>query len=67
MIAWLVGIITGVLLLFMFWRKFSSGFCERVERPKYKLLEQLGIEWREEIQNVKTHISEENTHEKPKS
>ncbi len=48
MIAWLVGIITFILLLFMLWRMRSKTFRERCERPKFKFLENLG----EESQNL---------------
>lgn len=43
MIAWLIGFITFILVLFIFWRARSAAFRQRCEEPKYRFLEQLGI------------------------
>lgn len=43
MIAWLVSIITAVLLFFIIWRSVSPQFRARAEAPKFKFLESLGI------------------------
>ena len=43
MIAWLVGIITFVLALFIFWRARSAAYRVRSEAPKFRFLENLGI------------------------
>ncbi|MGH9600017.1 MAG: hypothetical protein ACRD27_09130 [Terracidiphilus sp.] len=43
MIGWIVGIVTCILLLFIFWRSASKSFRERAEEPKYLFLESLGI------------------------
>jgi hypothetical protein len=43
MTAWLIGIITFVLILFLIWRTRSREFRERAEYPKFKFLENLGI------------------------
>jgi FtsZ-interacting cell division protein ZipA len=59
MIAWLVGIITLILLLFVLWRSRSKAFRERAERPKFKFLENLGIRSQENNHELHTEISEE--------
>jgi hypothetical protein len=43
MTAWLIGIITLVLILFLVWRNRSREFRERAEYPKFRFLENLGI------------------------
>ena len=43
MTAWLIGIITFVLILFLVWWIRSREFRERAEYPKFKFLENLGI------------------------
>ena len=43
MTAWLIGIITVVLILFVVWWARSREFRERAEYPKFKFLENLGI------------------------
>jgi hypothetical protein len=43
MIAWIIGIITAILLAFVIWRKVSKSFRERCEAPKYRFLESLGV------------------------
>lgn len=48
MIAWLVGIITAILALFIVWRAASPQFRARAEAPKFKFLENLGIQSHDE-------------------
>ena len=43
MIAWIVGVVTLILLVLIFWRRGSRAFRERAEEPKYRFLENLGI------------------------
>ena len=43
MIGWIIGIVTGILLVFFVWRRASKAFRERVEEPKYLFLESLGV------------------------
>ncbi len=43
MMGWIIGIVTGILLLFVFWRGASKAYRERAEEPKYRFLENLGI------------------------
>lgn len=43
MTAWLIGIITGILVLFFIWRARSREFRARVEHPKFRFLENLGF------------------------
>jgi len=43
MIGWIIGIVTLILLLFLFWRRASAAFRERAEAPKYHFLESLGV------------------------
>lgn len=43
MIAWIIGLITLILLLFIGWRSASKSFRERCEEPKFLFLESLGI------------------------
>jgi hypothetical protein len=44
MTAWLIGIITFILILFLIWRRRSREFRERAEYPKFRFLENLGIQ-----------------------
>lgn len=67
MIAWLVGIITLILLVFILWRVCSSTFRERAERPKFRFLENLGIRAPKDNHATQTHRSKEDTHEKRNS
>lgn len=67
MIAWVVGIITLILLLFVFWRMRSKAFRERCEQPKFKFLENLGIETRKDDRDSGPDLSEENVHGKRNS
>jgi hypothetical protein len=41
MIAWIIGIITAILLTLALWRARSRDFRERAERPKYAFLDSL--------------------------
>ncbi len=59
MIAWIIGIVTLILLVFIFWRKASKTFRERVEEPKYRFLENLGIPSPDEKSPAQTHTSQE--------
>jgi len=43
MIGWVIGIVTGILLVFFVWQRASKAFRERVEEPKYLFLESLGV------------------------
>jgi hypothetical protein len=63
MIAWIVGIITVILLLFIFWRRSSKTFRERVEEPKYLFLESLGIPAPRNGKRAKSKSPEENKDE----
>ena len=67
MIAWLVGIITLILLLFLLWRSRSKAFREQAERPKFRFLENLGIPPQEHNHALQAEISEENLDGKSKS
>lgn len=44
MIAWLVAVITAILLVFIVWRAASPEFRARAEMPKFRFLENLGIQ-----------------------
>jgi hypothetical protein len=67
MIASLVGIITAILLLFIFWRSRSRAFRDRAERPKFKFLENLGIRPQQNNHSTATEIPEEDSDGKGKS
>jgi hypothetical protein len=43
MIAWLIGIITAILIVFIVWRAASPEFRARAEAPKFRFLENLRI------------------------
>ncbi|MBX6359321.1 hypothetical protein [Pseudacidobacterium ailaaui] len=63
MIAGLIGAITALLLLFIFWRGRSSNLKERFERPKFQFLKNLGVARSgQEAQQHKTE--QEKTHAK---
>lgn len=51
MIAWLVGMITAILVGFIVWRAASPEFRARAEAPKFKFLENLGIQSHDEKKN----------------
>ena len=63
MIAWLVGIITFILLLFIFWRSRSAAFRARCEIPKFKFLENLGIKQLNQINAEIKQIPKEDSDE----
>lgn len=66
MIAWLIGIITFILLLFIVWRRWSKTIKDRFENPKFQFLRNLGITSTTE-QHSQPDVSEENNHAKPNS
>jgi len=51
MIAWIVGAITAILAVFILWRAKSPEFRARAEAPKFKFLENLGIQSHDEKRN----------------
>jgi hypothetical protein len=53
MTAWLIGIITFVLILFLVWRTRSREFRERAEYPKFRFLVNLGIRSQEDPSSQK--------------
>jgi hypothetical protein len=59
MTAWLIGIITFVLILFLVWRRRSREFRERAEYPKFRFLESLGIRSHEDQLRNKATESQE--------
>ena len=62
MIAWIIGIITLILLLFMVWRWRSNEVRERFEQPKFQFLRSLGIPSQEIQQAEKLESSMEKKH-----
>jgi hypothetical protein len=64
MIAWLIGIITLILLLFMIWRWRSKEVQERLEQPKFQFLRSLGIPLQVNQQELETGVSQENNYAK---
>ena len=62
MIAWIMGIITLILLLFMLWRWRSKAARERFEQPKFQFLKNLGIETQTDQQKSQSTPSQENNH-----
>ena len=63
MTAWLIGIITFVLVLFLVWRKRSREFRERAEYPKFRFLENLGIRSQQDQLPKKSTESQESRDE----
>ncbi len=63
MIAWIVGIVTLILLLFVVWQRVSKSFRERVEAPKYLFLENLGIAPPRRVSPKRQENSQEENHE----
>lgn len=59
MTVWLIGLITVVLVLFLFWRKRSPEFRERAEQPKFKFLENLGISAQSDHSPTKSNNTQE--------
>jgi len=62
MIAWIIGIITLILLLFMIWRWRSKEARERFEQPKFQFLRNIGVTSQTNQHESKTDISQENKH-----
>jgi hypothetical protein len=67
MIAWLMGIITLILLLFIFWRGRSKTLKDRFERPKFQFLRNLGIASPMHKEESQPKESQENNHAKRNS
>jgi hypothetical protein len=67
MIAWLIGIITLILLIFIIWRWRSGEARERFERPKFQFLRSLGVTPQIHQQKSKTNNSREKKHAKRNS
>jgi hypothetical protein len=67
MIAWIIGIITLILLLFMIWRWRSREVRERFEQPKFQFLRNLGIPTKSNQPESKTDITQEKRHAKRNS
>ena len=63
MTAWLIGIITFVLILFLVWWTRSREFRERAEYPKFRFLENLAIRSQEDQLRKKPTESEESRDE----
>jgi hypothetical protein len=59
MTAWLIGIITVVLILFLAWWTRSREFRERTEYPKFRFLENLGIRSQQDPLHEKPTESQE--------
>ncbi|MGB7265778.1 MAG: hypothetical protein WBC92_09710 [Terracidiphilus sp.] len=59
MIGWIIGIVTFILLLFVFWQKASKTFRDRVEEPKFLFLERLGISLPHDQPQAPTDSSQE--------
>ena len=66
MTAWLIGIITFVLILFLIWRRRSREFRERAEYPKFKFLENLGVRSEQDQSPTSPTDSQESRDEKRK-
>jgi hypothetical protein len=67
-IAWIIGIITAILLFFMIWRRFSKDFRERCERPKYLFLQRLGVSLpADQPDSHKTNATQEDIDDSPHS
>lgn len=59
MTAWLIGTITFILLLFIFWRGRSKEFRQRCEHPKFQFLRNLGVRSQENENAVQPDDSKE--------
>jgi cytoskeletal protein RodZ len=59
MTEWLIGIITFVLILFLIWWTRSREFRERAEYPKFRFLENLGIQSQQDTLPKKPTESQE--------
>jgi hypothetical protein len=62
MIAWLMGIITLILLIFIIWRGRSRTMKDHFEHPKFQFLKNLGVDTPANNNDSKTDSSEENNH-----
>jgi hypothetical protein len=62
MIAWILGIITLILLLFVIWRRASKSFRDRCERPKFLFLESLGVRSPKDQRSTQTQFPQEEKH-----
>jgi hypothetical protein len=62
-IAWIVGIVTLILLLFVVWQRVSKNFRERAEAPKYLFIENFGIAHPRRESPEKPKDSQEENHE----
>ena len=67
MIAWIIGIITLILLLFMIWRWRSKEVRESFEQPKFQFLRNLGVNLQTGQQKPQADVSKENKHAKRNS
>lgn len=67
MIAWLIGIITLILLLLMIWRSRSKEARERFEQPKIQFLRSLGVPTQGNQPESKKDITQEKKHAKRNS
>jgi hypothetical protein len=67
MIAWIMGLITLMLLLFIIGRWRSKEARERFEQPKFQFLRSLGIPSTVDQHESKTDVSLENKHAKRNS
>jgi hypothetical protein len=60
MIAWIIGIITAILLGLALWRARSRDFRERAERPKHAFLDSLsGVKTHNHNPEMKTRSTQE--------
>jgi hypothetical protein len=67
MIAWLMGIITLILLIFILWRWRSRDARERFEQPKFQFLRSLGVTSQIHHPKSTTRNSQEKKHAKRNS
>ncbi len=63
MIAWIVGMVTVIRLLFIFWRRSSQAFRDRAEEPGYLFFASLGIPAPRNGRRAKSKPLEENKDE----
>ncbi len=62
MIAWIISIISAILLFFIVWRKVSRKFRERCELPKFLFLKNLDAFGPTGRVSTQTQASQENHH-----
>jgi FtsZ-interacting cell division protein ZipA len=67
MIAWLIGIITLILLLLMIWRSRSKEARERFEQPKIQFLRSLSVPTQGNQPESKKDTTQEKKHAKRNS